>query len=243
MPADLASILAGNDPTAGEQAQAYNQQLLAAAQLAHPSAGIFAGLNNALAMGGLNQVPGEVSNIAQQKVAAQPDLASAMAAPDPYQYMAANPGMNPIARAQLLSGATPGASASCARHWLTPRCCRPRAGSRSGNCSSGKTRPSGAAATSRRLAAAVLPAAALSMSVLAAAGRRLRPPHPARCCRPAVSGPAAMPATGAGLGSIPPPGPARMAWLARLTPQQRALLLGRLPAAPGAAPGTPAVGP
>lgn len=111
MPLDLATILAGNDPTAGQQAQAYNQEQLGALQLAHPNSGIFAGLNNALAMGGMNQVPAEVSNIAEQKVEAQPDLAAAMAAPNPYQYMAGNPNMNPIARAQLLSGATPEASA------------------------------------------------------------------------------------------------------------------------------------
>lgn len=236
MPADLASLLSGNDPTAQEQAQAYEQQRLAELQLARPNMGIFAGLNNALAMNSLGQVPGLVGDVAQQKVAAQPDLASAMAAPHPYQYMAANPGMNPIARAQLLSGATPEASAQLRKtladaallqaqgglaQWQLQQRQNPTVG-RSGY----NTAPPGAGG------------GAIDVSAGAGGGGAAPASAPGAVLPPGSlgSGRYGAPATGGGLGAIPPPGPARMAWLARLTPQQRALLLGRLPAAPGAAP-------
>lgn len=245
MPADLASILAGNDPTAVEQAQAYNQQLLAAAQLAHPSSGIFAGLNNALAMGGLNQVPGEVSNIAQQKVTAQPDLASALASPDPYQYAAANPNMNPIALAHILQSTpleaaqTRGAATTAGLQQLTLQAYLNRL---RGAGAAGATAPGTAAAPGgvTPVGRGMLPASTTAAPGTLGSGRYTTATAAGAPGAPDLTGgAAALPVDPV---TVPP---AQLpAFLQRLNPTQRAMAISRLrmnatlaPAAPAVAPG------
>ena len=105
--ADFASILSGADPTAAAQAQAYELQRQGELQLGRPDTGIFSGLADVLAGQNLNRVPAMVGDIAQQKIAAQPDLARLLAADNPWAAVAADPTANPIAQAQILSS-TPG---------------------------------------------------------------------------------------------------------------------------------------
>jgi hypothetical protein len=101
-------MLSGDDPTAPLQLQALQQNNIASAA-ANPanysSQGIFGGLARELALsGGMSGANDALTQIAQQKIAAQPDLAAALAAPQgPLNYAAQNPGMNPVARAPLLN--------------------------------------------------------------------------------------------------------------------------------------------
>lgn len=114
----LASIIAGNDPQSADILQAMHDEQ--ARNYVHdPSnwqgGGLLGGFARVLASAAMPNNTGLVGQIAQNRVAAQPDEAKLMASPDPYAEAAANPGKySPIAMAQLLSGATP-ASAADAR--------------------------------------------------------------------------------------------------------------------------------
>jgi hypothetical protein len=104
--ADLATILSGTDPTDPQQLQALQGQNIASAA-ANPlywgNQGVFGGLARQMALsGGMNQARDALSQVVAAKTAAQPDLAAALASPDPYQYAASTPGMNPVARAPIL---------------------------------------------------------------------------------------------------------------------------------------------
>jgi hypothetical protein len=110
---DLASIFSGVDPTSAMQLQALQGQNIAAGATNPQSwnQGIFGGLARQLALGqGMSMAQGGVNQAVQANLAAQPDLAAAMASPNPLSFPAQNPNMDPVARARLLAAyGSPGA--------------------------------------------------------------------------------------------------------------------------------------
>ncbi len=119
--ADLASIISGTDPLAPLvlQAEQQQQQLNSARDASQwANQGIFGALARTIAGGAGGGAQNTLQQIVQQRQAAQPDLATLLAGPDPYGALAAaQPGQyNPLAVAQLLNGATPGSVAEARLH-------------------------------------------------------------------------------------------------------------------------------
>lgn len=245
---DLQSIISGLDPTAAMQLQALQGQNIAAGA-ANPAnwqgQGIFGGLARQIALGqGMAGARDAVSQVVNARVAAQPDLAAALAASDPFQYAAANPGMNPIARAQILQSTPEQVAAT--RNQMAD------AAYRQAMAQFQMFRTAGMGNVPPIVAGRGAPTPAMpGVSGGGAAppiggGVRLPPANVSpygsgRYGDPALT---ATPDQGtaapvAALGPIPPPGPQRMQWLARLTPAQRAALLSRLPPIPGGAAAGP----
>jgi hypothetical protein len=215
---DLAGILAGN-PLAPLQLQALqSQQLVTAAD--DPSKWADMGWGGALAHALSGAVfPGRaqaaVQQISDARTAALPDLAQAYAADNPYDWAANNPNANPLARAMILS-----------------------------------QNPTEVAGVKSKMAETQLQRAQAGLAqwqlgqrpALSSGGGYLTTPHGAApggggVGVPGVTGPASTagtdrtalddvttgrPQAANPFASIPPAGPQRMAWLARLTPQQRA---------------------
>lgn len=111
----LASILAGNDQLAPQMLSGYQGSQLSAAAL-DPNFGHNEGWGGALAKiiagirgGGMTQ--DAVNGVTQARAAAMPEMAQLLAGDDPYKAAAANPNINPLNLAAILSGATPGSVA------------------------------------------------------------------------------------------------------------------------------------
>jgi hypothetical protein len=108
---DLASVIAGTDPLSPQILDALHAEQ-ARAYVANPAnwqnTGIAGALGRTLAAFLVPNNTGTVANIAAQRVAAQPDEAKLLAAPDAYSTLAANPDQySPLARAMVLNGANP----------------------------------------------------------------------------------------------------------------------------------------
>jgi hypothetical protein len=104
---DLQSLISGVDPTAAMQLQALQGQNIASGAVNPENwqgQGIFGGLARQMALGqGMDMARGGVNQAVQANLAAQPDLAAMMASPNPLEYPAQNPGMDPVARARALA--------------------------------------------------------------------------------------------------------------------------------------------
>src|ERR1700722_18149839 len=101
--ASLAALLAGNDPLSPQILDALHAEQ-ARDYVANPqnwqNTGIAGAIGRTLAGFLAPNNAGTVANIAAQRVAAQPDEAKLLAAPDAYSALAANPEQySPIARA------------------------------------------------------------------------------------------------------------------------------------------------
>jgi hypothetical protein len=153
---------------------------------------------------------------------ALPDLSAAYASDNPYQWVQNNPNASPLARAMILN-ASPLQVAQAKRAGADAGLLQSQIGAFGGAPSiAGPGAPSIGAARGAAPGAApgVAPAAPSPVAPLAGA-----------------EAPAAAPVAAPAFDSMPPPGPARMAWLTRLPPAQKAALLARLSGG-GAAPQT-----
>jgi hypothetical protein len=108
---NLASVIAGNDPLSPQILDALHAEQ-ARDYVANPAnwqnQGIAGALGRTLAAFLVPNNTGTVADIAAQRVAAQPDEAKLLAAPDAYSTLAANPDQySPLARAMVLNGANP----------------------------------------------------------------------------------------------------------------------------------------
>jgi hypothetical protein len=260
---DLASIISGTDPTDPAQLQALQGQNIAsvaANPLYWQNQGIFGGLARQMALSqGMDMARSGVGATTAANLAAQPDLAAAMASPNPMGYPAANPNMDPVARARLIAAyGGPGArlqggetlQATGAGELSTAEAVRQRLQNLarisameanglpgSGGATGGATPTGGTAAL-----ASVPPAggrAPLPPGNVSPYGAGHYPAPPASSSPDQTAAPTPTAVPGLPAGPIPPPGPQRMQWLAQLTPAQRAAILSRLPQTPGSAPAGP----